>query len=288
MRLALEHPVTLAGRRRRLGDIGLGAITRRHLIGLIEQLRADGRSPSDVRNAVKPLQAIFRKLHEDGVLAVNPALRLPLERAVTRRQRIADETQPDYRIVAPEDVPRLLEPLPAMVRCFWALAFYAGLRLGELRGLRWQDITDGELVLRRQINEMNDERPLKGREPGETRRVPILAQLQPELRAWRLACGRREGLVLGTDGTQPFTAAWITKLTRRAWSRLEPAPPAKLTPHMARHTFGSILAASSVPPSDIGLWMGQSSEEVRALYIHEMPDAMDRARRLVEAYLQGR
>jgi integrase len=44
------------------------------------------------------------------------------------------------RIATPEQAERMIDALAAADRAPWALAFYAGLRLGELGGLRWRDV----------------------------------------------------------------------------------------------------------------------------------------------------
>jgi integrase len=81
---------------------------------------------------------IFRRAIEDGDLAVNPTghLRLPAIRG--RRERIA----------SPDETQRLLEALPDRDRALWATALYAGLRRGELLGLRREDVDLAKRVIR--------------------------------------------------------------------------------------------------------------------------------------------
>jgi integrase len=57
-------------------------------------------------------------------------LHLELPRVRGRRERIASRGEAEA----------LLDALPASDRALWATAFYAGLRRGELRALRWTDI----------------------------------------------------------------------------------------------------------------------------------------------------
>ena len=89
---------------------------------------AGGADPSTIRNALKPLRVIYRLAIEDGDLAVSPCERLRLPAVRGRRERIASPMK------------------PALIHAFdrrtgpCGAAFYAGLRLGELRALVWQDI----------------------------------------------------------------------------------------------------------------------------------------------------
>jgi integrase len=80
-----------------------------------------------IRNAIKPLQAIYRRARSREGLALNPTHDLELP--------AADPTE--VEIVASEVAPQLLDALPAEDRALWATALYAGLRYGELRALRW-------------------------------------------------------------------------------------------------------------------------------------------------------
>jgi integrase len=61
-----------------------------------------------------------------------------LELPVVRRDRIA----------GPAQATALLEALPMQDRAIWATAPYAGLRRGELKALRWDDVDLGKGVLR--------------------------------------------------------------------------------------------------------------------------------------------
>lgn len=89
----------------------LADVQRRDVQRLADELLAEGRSPSTIRNALMPLRVIYRRALEDGDVAVNPCvgLRLPANRG--RRDRI----------VSPERAAELLRALPQQDRVLWAL-----------------------------------------------------------------------------------------------------------------------------------------------------------------------
>lgn len=73
-----------------LGGGKLSKIQRRDVQHLADDLLASSAEPSTIRNAPKPLQAIYRRAIEDGDLALNPCERLRLPAARGRRERIAE------------------------------------------------------------------------------------------------------------------------------------------------------------------------------------------------------
>jgi integrase len=112
-----------------LGGAKLARIQRRDIQQVVDGMLAAGSRPSTVRNALNPLQAIYRRAVQDGDLATNPCDHLRLPATQNRRPRIAD----------PEEAELLLAALPAD-RALWAAAFYTGCRMGELRALAWEHV----------------------------------------------------------------------------------------------------------------------------------------------------
>ena len=101
----------------RLGLVRLSDVTRNDLQDLADELLADGKSPSMVRNTIMPLRAIYNRAIHRGEVSINPTTGLRLPALEDRRDRIA----------TPE-AEALLAVLPARERVVWATAFYAGLR----------------------------------------------------------------------------------------------------------------------------------------------------------------
>ena len=121
-----------------LGGAAVGDIRRRDVQALADRMLSGGANASTIRNALMPLRVIFRRLIEDDELTTNPCtgLRLPAVRG--KRDRVASL----------DEAAHLIDALPtACYRALWATAFYVGLRLGELRGLRWEDVSLGENLI---------------------------------------------------------------------------------------------------------------------------------------------
>jgi integrase len=257
-----------------LGGAKLSKLQRRDIQRLADDLLASGADPSTIRNALKPVQVIYRHAIEDGDLALNPCERLRLPAARGRRERIA----------APTEAAALIAALRPEDRALWGCAFYAGLRRGELRALLWSDVdlADGLIRIERSMSghgETHDPKSRAGR-----RGVPIVAALRDGLVEHKLVTRRDNGLVFGSSVAQPFTPTAVRKRALTAWRRADLDP---IGLHECRHTFASLLIAAGVNAKAITAYLGHASIQTTFdLYGHLMPGNEDEAVALVDAYLE--
>jgi integrase len=230
-------------------------------------------SPSTIANRLMPLRVIFRRAVQDELVHFNPTEHLRLPAARGKRERIA----------SPNEAEALLAVLEAKDRALWATAFYAGLRTGELRALRWErvDFAAGVVDVNASFDDRNNLNETKTK--AGTRRVPILGALRGILLEHKLATGGR-GLVFGTAPEKPFSAG---AAKRRAVKRWDAAELLQIQVHEARHTFASILIAAGVNAKAISTYLGHSSIQVTFdIYGHLMPGNEDVAVGLADAYLE--
>lgn len=101
-----------------------------------------GNGPSALRSKVKLLQAFFDWLQTTGEIAVSPARGLPLpRRALPRVEPLPVESvQRLLRELEEEARARPRDWLPTRDLVLVMLLYGLGLRLGELRKLRWRDL----------------------------------------------------------------------------------------------------------------------------------------------------
>jgi integrase len=147
-------------------------------------------------------------------------------------------------------------------RAAFGLAAYAGLRLGEVRGLRWEDIdlAAGTVTVRRSLRKDGTEKPTKT-EAGE-RTVPLLPALRRLLVAWKLRAphSRPHNLVIGTAGGKPVADRSVRRALDAAKKKsgldgLEE----RLSPHALRHSFASLLATDlELPPTTLAQLIGHA------------------------------
>jgi integrase len=154
------------------GSVKLPDLRRRQIQVLIDRMVADGYDGGTIRNAIKPLQVIYRRAIQAEQVAVSPCTHLELPSARGRRERIA----------SPTEAAALIAALPEAHRALWATAMYAGLRRGEIGGLMWEDVDlERGLVHVRRSWDDHSQVMLPPKSRAGTRTVPIIAQLRRHL-----------------------------------------------------------------------------------------------------------
>jgi len=113
-----------------LGSRKVSSLRRADIQGFVEEMRALGAAPSTVHNRLDPLRVIVRRSIDNDELLVDPCARLKMPVVRNARTRIESSTTAEALIAA----------LPESEQAFWALALFAGVRRGELRGLQVDDI----------------------------------------------------------------------------------------------------------------------------------------------------
>jgi len=111
----------------------------------------------------------------------------------------------------PEDFPRLRQSLPEHLRTLFTLAYYTGMRAGEIRKLRWEnvDLLDANLCLRDTKN-------------GRPRTVPLNGETVEMLKNERARCpGCERVFSVGS-----FRKAWKRACVRAGARRLAVPRPA--------------------------------------------------------------
>lgn len=140
------------------------------------------------------------------------------------------------------------------------LAGEAGLRVGEVKALRWRedvDLVAGTLTVNQQVR-----RRCFGTPKGRTRRtIPMTDRLQRSLEA--LSCVR-EGLILRRDDGETLTDSHVATVLNRI-CRLAGLPERGW--HVLRHTFATHSAMFGVNPWTLQSWMGHKQIEETMLYV---------------------
>jgi integrase len=217
-------------------------------------------------------------------VAINPTIDLGLPTAGTRE-----------RVATPAEAAELLEALPELERALWATAFYAGLRRGEMRGLRRRDVDLEAAVVSVERGWDEKEGPIAPKSVAGTRRVFLLDALRPYLEPLVGRDGDPDDLLFGYGGDAPFDPRAVARKGQRAWTaankeraEADLAPLPAFTFHEARHSFSTWLDHAGVSPDRADRYMGHStSSTVPGRYRHLLPGQMAKDAEQLDAYLAG-
>jgi integrase len=259
--------------RPRFGDIQLSALHRNDVQAYVDELIAGGLSPSRVRNILMPLRLVCRRAVRRGELGASPLTELDLPAVEGIRERIAD----------PQEAFQLLDALPEQERALWATALFAGLRLGELRGLRVRDVDmrRGVISVRQAWDDVTG--PIPPKSAAGIRDVPICRTLRSYLEVHMRELWD-DGLLFGNAPDEPFGLRRVRSTAQRTWKS---ANLQRLTPHEARHSFRTFLDYAGVSEARADRYLGHSGGGVGRRYTHALEHGMRDDARLLETYLGG-
>jgi integrase len=244
------------------------SIRRRDVEGLRDRILRAGRSK---QTAIHVLNLISRLLKwavgQELIDPVNPC-------AGVERPSLAHTESVDFLDAA--EVGRLLahaeENGPPLVYAMIATCIYAGLRRGELAGLRWRDI---DFPANRLTVARSYRRLPKG---GKIRHLPLHPELARSLRQWRERCPQTpEGLVFPIPGKRGYRMLnraellGLPELLRGARCHTPDKPW-----HALRHTFAAHAVMSGIPLYTLKELLGHASIEMTQRYAHLAPDYLGR------------
>lgn len=208
--------------------------------------------PKTVAEKLTILRSIFRYAFEDEIINRNPvdAIRLPAR------------GKPDIEPFTVEEVGLLINGAEGWYRNYLALAFYTGMRIGEILALKWSDIdmNKRKIHVRRSISQGLETSP---KTLGSVRQIPIFDTLWTYLQDQYRETGLSGGYlfvskVTGSafnDATSLRDARWIPLLKRLGI----PYRQQKNT----RHTFAvQMLNSGTMKITDISRLMGHTSTQM--------------------------
>jgi integrase len=274
-----------------LGTRYMSDIERPDLQNLVNRLQSQ-LSPSKVHGCVNAARVLWRDFDlvtgTHNALLIDPTkgLRLP-----------AVPVGGNDRIATADEARRLIAALNEDDRALWATALYAGMRHGEIRALRANNI---DLTLKRikvragwdQYEGEIDPKTEKGR------RTTVIIELLETLLVEHLKRSGRSGkdLVFGRDIDTPFNSNTVHNRARRAWKiareredeegiipeheRLRP-----IGLHDCRHTAVSHMLDAGITIDKVSKFIGHSSITVTIdRYGHLLPGGEAEAAEILNEY----
>lgn len=268
-----------------LGGTQLAKLRPLHIEELYGALRKRGLSGTTVLQIHRVLHAAFNQAMKWQLLDRNPA------DAVKAPRKSTQETPS----LTAEEIPRLLDAVKGQtVELPTLIGLATGMRLGEVLGLRWQDVDlDASTARVRQTLQvtMEFDTPKSHR---STRTISLPTFLVEAFKRYKKSQNERR-LTLGEawqefdlicergDG-QPLRPDTISKQFRT----VAKAVGLDITFHGLRHTHASLMLAAGADLKVTSSRLGHSSISITAdLYTHVASDQDRRAAEALNAHLDG-
>ena len=286
-----------------LGKLQVSSINKLMVQRLLNNMAKNGLSPNTLAKTKAILYSIFKEAMENRMISYNPCENITIRRDKTER-----------RVLSFQEQQLLLEALQGSryeVLCILGLS--TGLRIGELSGLRWEDIDFEEktltvertyIYLHDVLNHQMKDVFHSPKTKNSCRTIRLLDSTLELLKQHKAAqeiekaaagaswCPVEDGetLVFTTKTGSPVRGlnvaetlnGYVKKINKRE-KRLaeqenrEPVIFERITPHTLRHTFATRAFESGIPPKVVQQILGHSSLEMTMdLYTHVTEDVQSK------------
>ena len=226
----------------------------------LAKVREGRLGASSINKTISMLAAILETAVEYELLDLNPAK--------GRRRRLAKPVPARPFIARADHIRAILDAAGALDlaarvsqgqrRAVIATLIFAGVRIGEARRLRWDDVdlVNGAIDIR------------EAKTAAGVRTINMLPILRHELQMFRPRRDSPDGLLFTTKAGRPIDASNVRQrvlapaVTRADMALRQsglPALPTGLTPHSMRRTFASLLFALGEPPPYVMSQMGHTT-----------------------------
>ena len=250
-------------------DKEIARITPRDIEDFIDYLRSLGRKNETIKNYVNLLHAIFGTAVRRG---------LARENVVARADNVPSGSDSDgvIRYLRMEDVEALMraeldDDLGQTMRTIYLVATMTGLRLGEIRALRWEDIDFAAQKIRVERS-YSGGRLTRPKSRGSQRAVPMPTRVAQALaqHSQRSHYAADDDLVF----CHPHHGSYLSGQTIRARYKnaLAAGGVRKVRFHDLRHTYGTLMASTGVPLRVLQGLMGHASYSTTEIYAKWAPD----------------
>jgi integrase len=263
-----------------IGGKPIGVIRREDIKTLIAGMHRKGLSASRIGCAHLVISAVLAEAVRDKKLAESPCTGIALPGAITSA---------DFILPARAQIEAVAAGLPPDWAATVWLMHGCGLRVGEALAVnRRCRINHGTtLRVKEQVNPAAQLRPLKFRQAGQFRDIPLSQYVNEAIDKHvaghgttpdgYLFQGRKYKLVIRRSYQQDF---------QRAAARA--GLPPEFIPHSLRHLYASTALAEGIPITEVSRWLGHKSIEVtHQIYGHLIPSSFDRARTALDTAYQA-
>jgi integrase/recombinase XerC len=235
------------------GDLGWKSFDSQHVRMFAARAHAGGLSPRSVQRRLSAVRGFFNYLVRERIVPNNPAVDVRAPKAAKRLPGTLDVDSLNQLLDIPDE-----GALAARDRAIMELFYSSGLRLDELVRLDLRDLDLADRTVR-----------VLGK-GSKTRVLPVGRKALEALRLWY----RERPSLAATEETAVFVAKNGTRLQHRAvqrriayWARRK-GLPARVYPHLFRHSFATHLLESSKDLRGVQELLGHADISTTQIYTH--------------------
>jgi integrase len=270
-----------------IGKVKLKALTPDHVRGLYREKLDGGLAPRTVLHIHRTLSKALKQATDDGLIPRNAAR--PVKPPRPRREEVRPLNREQVRALfeaARED----------RLEAFYVLAVTAGLRRGELQGLKWEDLDleAGMLQVRRTLSEARSGLIFEAPKSGKGRNIRLTQRARAALRDHRKrqlkermergGLWQENGLVFPSSVGTPLSGGNLNRAFKALLKRAE--LPVKTRFHDLRHTCATLLLKQGVNSKFVQDLLGHADASLTLnVYSHVLPDMGDAAAGAMDAAL---
>ena len=266
------------------GERPIAKMTPRDVERFIDHLRSIGRKPETIKNYVSLLHAVCKTCVRRGLVREN---------VVARADNIptGQDTDGVLRYLRMEEVEAIIraehdDDLGQTMRTIYVVATMTGLRMGELRALKWGSI-DFDAQKIRVEQSFGGGRLTRPKSRRSQRAVPM------PLRVAQALAQHSQQSSYATDDDlvfcHPHHGSFLSDQTIR--DRFKKACAAggvrRVRFHDLRHTYGTLTASAGVPLRVLQGYMGHASYSTTEIYAQWAPDQTGELALIERAFAPG-
>jgi integrase len=203
-------------------------------------------SSKRANNVLVPLRSLMRFAYRAELIPKNP-------------MDLVDNQKTDKADIDPlsmDEVNRFLEVIDPFYKPFFIVAFFTGMRFGEMSGLKWKNVSFGKKIIQVKVTRVRGEEG-HPKTNGSVRDIKMLPPVIEALKEQNRATADKSEYVFLNKNDRPVLPASINFLFWKP--ALEKAGLKPRSLYHTRHTFATLMLDSGEVPGWVQKMMGHSS-----------------------------